>query len=93
MADGRGRHLVGVHEPLDLGLADWTRRADELRHPLLVIHSDADDFVPIDAPAQLARLRPDLVRFERWRVAGHCREWNTDPVRWENALAGFLSDG
>ena len=29
---------------------------------------------------ELARVRPDLVTFEEWQVARHCKEWNTDPA-------------
>jgi pimeloyl-ACP methyl ester carboxylesterase len=91
MGDVRARRLVGVHEPLDVARADWVRRAEELRHPMLVIHSDGDDFVPVGPAVALAARRPDLVRFERWTVARHCREWNNDPDRWERAVAEFLA--
>lgn len=92
MGDVRARRLVGVHEPLDVSRADWVRRADELRHPLLVIHSDGDDFVPVGPAVALSVRRPDIVRFERWEVARHCREWNYDPQRWERAVAQFLAN-
>lgn len=90
MASRGSRHLVGIHEPVDVALTDWVTRADELRHPMLLIASDGDDFVPIGPGAALARRRPDLVRFERWQQARHCREWNVDPDRWERAVAQFL---
>ena len=66
-------------------------REDELDRPLLVIHSDGDDFVPIGPAVQLARRRPDILRFERWDVARHCREWNYDPQRWERVVGEFLT--
>lgn len=92
MGSQRTRRLVGVLEPIDVALTDWVTRADELTHPLLVIASDGDDFVPIGPAAALAEKRPDLVRFERWSIARHCREWNTDPERWETALRDFVVD-
>jgi hypothetical protein len=91
MGSRRSRRLVGVHEPIDVARTDWVARADELTRPMLVMHSDGDDFVPIGPAVALAGRRPDLVRFERWETARHCREWNDDPVRWEQALRGFLS--
>jgi pimeloyl-ACP methyl ester carboxylesterase len=91
MGDVRARRLVGVHEPIDVARADWVNRAAELRHPLLVIHSDGDDFVPVGPAVALANRRPDLVRFERWQQARHCREWNTDSARWERAVGQFLA--
>jgi pimeloyl-ACP methyl ester carboxylesterase len=90
MGSGRARHLVGVREPLDLGRTDWVTRADELRVPMLVIHSDGDDFVPIGPAIALAERRLDLVRFERWQQARHCREWNVDPERWERVVTEFI---
>ncbi|EWT01918.1 hypothetical protein N865_12810 [Intrasporangium oryzae NRRL B-24470] len=90
MGSERTRRLVGVREPIDVALTDWVTRSAELRHPMLVIHSDGDDFVPIGPAAALAARRPDLVHLERWSVARHCREWNVDPERWEGVLRDFL---
>ncbi|HYN29513.1 MAG TPA: alpha/beta fold hydrolase [Dermatophilaceae bacterium] len=85
------RRLVGVHHPVDVARTDWVRRAGELRHPMLLIHSADDEFVPVGASRAVARARPDLVRFEEWQVARHTKEWNTDPERWERAVAAFLT--
>jgi pimeloyl-ACP methyl ester carboxylesterase len=90
MGSRRSRRLVGVREPIDVARTDWVARADELRHPMLVIASDGDDFVPIGPAVALAGRRPDLVRFERWDTARHCREWNYDPERWERVLREFV---
>ncbi len=90
-----GKRLVGVHESVDVAQTDWVQRADELRHPMLLIHSADDEFVPVGPSRQLAQHRPDLVTYEEWRVARHCKEWNTDPERWERLVTGFArqSDG
>ena len=90
MGSRRSRRLVGVHEPIDVARTDWVARAGELRHPMLVIASDGDDFVPAGPAVALAGRRPDLVRLERWETAGHCREWNQDPERWERVLREFV---
>ena len=90
MGSRRSRRLVGVREPIDVARTDWVARADELRHPMLVIASDGDDFVPIGPAVALAGRRPDLVRFERWDLARHCREWNQDSTRWERVLREFV---
>lgn len=85
------RWLAGVSEPLDVAQTDWVRRADELTHPMLVMHSVADDFVPIGPARAVAEARPDLVRFEEWAVARHCKLWNTDTPRWEEAVREFVA--
>jgi dipeptidyl aminopeptidase/acylaminoacyl peptidase len=85
------RRLVGVHDAVDVAKTNWVARADELRHRILLIHSLDDEFVPVGPSEQLAEARPDLVWFEPWETARHCKEWNTDPERWESAVREFVS--
>nr|WP_156996890.1 alpha/beta fold hydrolase [Knoellia aerolata] len=87
-----GKRLVGVHESVDVARTDWVRRADELTHPVLLIHSADDEFVPVGPSRQLAQHRPDLVTYEEWRVARHCKEWNTEPERWERLVRDFVTE-
>lgn len=90
MAQGWARRLVGIDERLDVARTDWVRRADELRHPLLLIHSRDDEFVPVGPTEALAAARPDLVTFEPWSLARHCKEWNVDPARWDRVVTDFV---
>ncbi|HET7476626.1 MAG TPA: prolyl oligopeptidase family serine peptidase [Dermatophilaceae bacterium] len=85
------RRLVGVHEPIDVASTNWDDRAEELRHPVLLIHSEDDEFVPSGPSARLAAKRPDLVRWEPWRLARHTKEWNVDSDRWERVVRTFLA--
>ncbi|MGB3184836.1 MAG: alpha/beta hydrolase [Ornithinimicrobium sp.] len=85
------RRLVGIAEPIDIGVTNWVSRSAELAHPILLIHSAADDVVPHGPSVELAAARPDLVRLALWDEALHCREWNTDPGRWESLVADFLT--
>jgi pimeloyl-ACP methyl ester carboxylesterase len=91
MGSAGSRRLVGVREPIDVARTDWVARADELDRPMLVIHSDGDDFVPIGPAVALAGRRPDIVRLERWDTARHCREWNYDTGRWERVVREFVT--
>lgn len=90
LAHPLGRRLVGVDRPLDLRRMDWVTRATELVLPVLLLHSDGDDYVPSGASARLAQARPDLVTFVRSTVARHTKEWNVDPARWERSVREFL---
>ncbi len=92
IGQGWARRLVGVHRPLDVARTNWEDRSDELRHRMLLMHSQADDLVPIGPSAALAMARPDLVRWEPWTMARHTQEWNLDPSRWEGAVTSFLSE-
>lgn len=90
LADKVWRRVVGTEGPLDLRRLDWVTRAAELHLPILLLHSDDDEFVPSGPSRRLAVARPDLVTFESFPHARHCREWNTDPQRWEREVARFL---
>ena len=90
MADKAWRRVVGTDAPVDLRRLDWVTRAAELRLPVLLVHSDDDEFVPSGPSRRLAQARPDLVTFVSFPHARHCREWNTDPDRWEREVARFL---
>lgn len=85
------RRLVGIAEPIDIGVTNWVNRSAELAHPVLLIHSKADDVVPHGPSVELAAARPDLVQLALWDSALHCREWNTDADRWDTLVADFLS--
>jgi pimeloyl-ACP methyl ester carboxylesterase len=85
------RRLVGVHDPVDVARTNWVARAHELRHPILLIHSVDDEFVPVRPSQALALARPDLVTMEAWDTARHTKEWNVDPQRWEASVAGFVT--
>jgi uncharacterized protein len=87
------RRLVGVHEPIDVARTDWVRRSDELTHPMLLIHSEDDEFVPVGPSAGLAAKRPDLVTYAPWQHARHTKEWNVDSRRWDAAVRAFLAPG
>jgi alpha-beta hydrolase superfamily lysophospholipase len=86
------RRLVGVETPLSLARLDWVSRAPELRLPMLLIHSDDDEFVPSSPSRRLALARPDLVTFLSVPGARPTKEWNVDPEAWETAVARFLLD-
>nr|WP_281496966.1 alpha/beta fold hydrolase [Ornithinimicrobium sp. F0845] len=85
------RHLVGVAEPLDITVTNWVARADELHHPMLLMHSRTDDVVPYGPSEELAEKRPDLITLDLWDGPMHCREWNTDAERWEQTVRDFLA--
>jgi alpha-beta hydrolase superfamily lysophospholipase len=82
--------LAGVDAPVPLDRMDWVRRAGELRLPMLLIHSDHDEFVPAGPSRRLAAARPDLVTYVDVPGARHTKEWNVDPEQWDTAVARFL---
>lgn len=85
-----GRRVIGLREPLDLRRLDWVTRAAELQLPVLLIHSDDDEFVPNGPSLAMGRARPDLVTVEPWAQGRHTKEWNTDPERWDRVVTDFV---
>jgi pimeloyl-ACP methyl ester carboxylesterase len=69
---------------------DGVARAGELKHPVLILHSDDDGFVPADASHELAAARPDLVQLETFAVARHTKLWNYDQDRWTRTITEWL---
>ena len=65
-------------------------RADELTHPILILHSDDDGFVPSDASYDLVTRRPDLVEMQAFEVARHTKLWNYDQDRWSDSIRSWL---
>jgi len=88
---GVAQWFVGRRLGTSLGRFDWVARAGELRTPLLVVHSDADDYVPDGPSKALAAARPDLVTYLDVPGAGHTQGWNVDPVRYRAAVEAWLS--
>jgi uncharacterized protein len=84
------RRVVGLGEPVDLRTLNWVRRAEELATPILLLHSEDDDVVPIGPSRALAAARPELVTFAPWSTARHTKEWNVDPELWESVVSAFL---
>lgn len=76
--------------PIPFDRLDVVARAGELRHPILILHSDDDGFVPSDASHDLAVARPDLVDLQVFEVARHTKLWNYDQERWTRVISGWL---
>lgn len=85
-----GKRITGLTAPLDLHALDWVARAEDVRVPTLILHSEDDDFVPFSSSAALAKANPRMVELVRFDTAGHVREWNLDPERWSRAVTDWL---
>ncbi len=91
LAQRQASALFGVEGPVDLRRFDWVARSNELRTPMLVIHSDDDEFVPSGPSRALAAARPDIVTHAAFRGAFHTMEWNVDPLRWDGLVEDFVA--
>lgn len=85
-----GANAVGAGDPIPFAQLDIVARASELRHPVLILHSDDDGFVPSEASHQLVVARPDLVEMRVFSDARHTKLWNYDQVRWTTAITEWM---
>ena len=83
--------FAGTDAPISFDELDATSRANELHHPILILHSDDDGFVPSAGSHRLAAERPDLVTLESFSVARHTKLWNYDERRWAQAITSWLA--
>lgn len=90
LSNRAGRFITGLAAPVDLKSLDWVTRADHVRVPTLILHSEDDEYVPVGPSQDLAERNPDLVRFVRFHQARHTREQNVDPRRWDITVRGWL---
>jgi len=70
---------------------NYLERAAELSTPMLLIHSQADETVPVALSDQLATQRPDIVTYLRLENALHAAAWNTDKEIVESSIGTFIS--
>lgn len=87
-----GTAFTRTGAPIPFDRLDVVARAAELQHPILILHSDDDGFVPSDASHDLALARPDLVELEVFEVARHTKLWNYDEERWSARITGWLAE-
>lgn len=84
--------IARTGDPIPFDKLNMVARADELTHPVLLLHSDDDGFVPSDASHALAEARPDLVTMHTFTVARHTKLWNYDERRWSAIIADWLRE-
>ncbi len=82
--------MTGAGAAIPFDRLDAVSRAAELQHPILILHSDDDGFVPSDASHDLVVARPDLVEMQVFEVARHTKLWNYDQERWSDSIRRWL---
>ncbi|WP_243729201.1 alpha/beta hydrolase family protein [Nesterenkonia sphaerica] len=91
LSNEAGRKVTGLASPVDLKALNWIARADQLHTRTLILHSVDDAVVPYQPSRELAE-RNELVSFVPFEKAGHVRERNYDPDRWDSAVYEWLTD-
>lgn len=89
---GWAKALAALRFGVDWNDFDHIATAETLTVPILLFHGDADDTVPKRVSDALADARRDLVTYIEVEGAGNARVWNSDPQRYERAVAAFLTE-
>lgn len=76
---------------IDWDAIDHLTAVDEFRQPVLLLHGEQDDVVPVWTSQAFATARPDLVTLEVFPGADHVTSWNHAPLRYRRAVRRFLS--
>ena len=87
---GAAKWFAGQRFGIDWDGVDYLARVDELSVPILLIHGDDDDTVPVAISERLVAARPDLVTYLRIPGAPHSSSWNVTPDVYERAVSDFL---
>ena len=66
------------------------RHASEFATPMLILHGEADDVVPVEVSRRFAAARPDLVMLVTFAGAGHVESSNYDGARYARAIEDWL---
>ena len=85
-----GKVIAESRFDFDFDDLSYLKRADELAVPILLLHGDDDDAVPVATSDALAEARPDIVTYVRLAGVGHVRGWNADPAAYEASVRDFL---
>ena len=71
---------------------DYISKSQEIRTPILLIHSENDETVPVSIGDHLASELPELVDYLRLKHAPHAGAWNVSQSKVEQSITKFLSD-
>jgi uncharacterized protein len=91
-AIGWTKAIASMRFGLDLGAIDHVERASEWDAPTLLLHGRTDSINPISAAEAFAIARGDEAFLLTFPGAGADGLWNSDPVRYEDAVLSFLED-
>ena len=81
-----------IYGGFDLHETDAIRAVAKTEIPILIIHGEADTFVPAAMSAQVQLANPKIVRRITFPGAGHAMSYLTDTPRYRTAVTEFLRE-
>lgn len=84
------KRLASLRYGVNWHAVDYLDDTSWLDVPVLLLHGTSDDRVPFSSSVELAREKDGHVTLERFEGVEHGESWNSDPERYDAALAQFL---
>ncbi|MBN4064811.1 alpha/beta fold hydrolase [Dehalococcoides mccartyi] len=75
---------------VDWDALDFLSRADEINVPVLLIHGEADETVPVETSIEFAEALPGLVELHTFPEVGHVTAWNWHPTEYNTLVREFI---
>jgi len=75
---------------LDLDESSAIDSVKKTKLPILILHGEADHFVPCQMSRQIQWVNPQCVQLETFPDAGHGLSFMTDPLRYREATQEFI---
>lgn len=74
-------------------LDDFTQKkfANQLTVPVLIMHGETDETVPVEPAKEFAAANPGKIQLELFPNATHTAEWNADSARYDTLVSNFLA--
>ena len=72
--------------------ADALTAVKNTKVPILIIHGEADDFVPCAMSREIRNANPDMVTLETFPGAGHGLSFLIDPARYKKVTLSFIEN-
>ena len=87
-----GKWVASLRSGLSFSELDLAAHASAFSTPMLVVHGEADDVVPIAVSERFAAALPGLVTFRAFAGAGHVESANVDPQRYVATIDAWLHE-
>ncbi len=75
-----------------LNECDAVRGAKNAKIPMLLIHGEADDFVPLEMSRKIAEANPQMVRFYTFPGAGHGLSYMVSCEEYTRIMVDFINE-
>ena len=82
--------LASVRFGVNWNAMDYLSNANEIDVPVLLIHGEADDTVPVETSIEFANTIPHLVDLHTYAEVGHVAVWNWYPQEYNKLIKEFI---